>query len=643
MAEQVISDAYLRSFFGIASGPEGDGELAEIRRKLTKIKYRHGQDICTVDSVGDCMYFLESGTALVLDRDGQQINQMYEGQYFGEYGVLSGKRRLSTVRAHGTAIVYRLNGDDLMEILGRHPGVYGDLMKRVYTQVTRKHQELVRLTRLHRGILQHPKNQRPQRPMRILLRFGILVAVFLLSYFLVPAGTAAPVFLLPLILMLVYVLVTRQTLESLVVAAMYAAFLYWRSGVSVSFADSLIETVCDTDNAVTILILSLIGAFVTLIEASGAVTAFKKIVDRRAQSARDVRFSLFAIMLLTSIDDCLNFLCGAASTNDASEANRVPCEDRALMLSFLPTIFCSFIPISLWGIFVTSYLTPNVNREGLSLFVRSIPFNFFSIIVVIAMLLFCLDKLPLSRQMKQARRRVREGGELWPEGSERFLLQDDGMVWGRIWNLLLPVVFFVAASLTLRSVFNHSFVVDSAVGLVATLIFMFVLYCAQGLMSPEQFADHLISGMQNMVLPTVLYLLSICFSTLLNHQGMGEYFDSLMLHLQPMAPLLPAVLFIISMLFSIALGSSWAMYAIAFPVAVRMAASVGISLPLCVGAVFAAGLAGDMCSVFSSDSASVGEAIGCNPEAVVKTRLPYSIVFSLISLLLYFAAGFIFR
>ena len=74
-----------------------------------------------------------------------------------------------------------------------------------------------------------------------------------------------------------------------------------------------------------------------------------------------------------------------------------------------------------------------------------------------------------------------------------------------------------------------------------------------------------------------------------------------------------------------------------------MAATVGISLPLCVGAVFAAGLAGDMCSIFSSDSASVGEAIGCNPEAVVKTRLPYSMVFSLISLLLYFAAGFIFR
>ena len=34
----------------------------------------------------DGMYFLESGTAVVLDREGEQINVLREGQYFGEYG-----------------------------------------------------------------------------------------------------------------------------------------------------------------------------------------------------------------------------------------------------------------------------------------------------------------------------------------------------------------------------------------------------------------------------------------------------------------------------------------------------------------------------------------------------------------------------
>ena len=642
MAEQLISDAYLRSFFGIPSGPDGDKELAELRSKLTRIQYHHGQDICTIDSEGDCMFFLESGAAVVLDRDGQQINMMHEGQYFGEYAVLSGERRLSTVRAFGTAIVYRLGSEDMMEILRQHPAIYGDMMKRVYAQVTRKHKELLALSRMHRGVLRHPKDQEPLRPARILLRCGSVAAIFVLSVLFVPAGTAAPVFLLPLILMLAYVLITHQTLEALIVAGMYAALLYWRCGVSVSYTDSLLETIGDFDNVVTIFIMSLIGAFVTLIEASGAVTAFRKFVTKKATSPRRVRLALLWTMAVTSIDDCLNSLCGSSGTNDAADAQRVSCEDRALMLSFLPRALCSFVPISLWGIFAIGSINPNADRAGFSLFVRSIPFNFFSIVVVLGMLLFCFDRLPLTKRMKSARKRVAEGGKLWPEGSERFLTQEDNPVWGRVWNLLLPVVFLGVASVTLRSFFNHSFIVDSAVGLVATLIFMFILYCTQGLMSPAQFSDHLVTGIQSMILPNILYLLTMGFSALLNAHGMGEYFDEIVLILQPYAPFLPAALFFLCTLFSLALGSSWAMFAIAFPVAIRMASTVGISAPLCVGAVCAAGIAGEMNCVFSSDCTFVGEAIGCNPDAITKLRVPYSILFSLISLLLYIPAGFLF-
>ena len=43
MAEQVISDAYLRSFFGIPAGPEGDAELAAFYEVLKDNLARHGQ------------------------------------------------------------------------------------------------------------------------------------------------------------------------------------------------------------------------------------------------------------------------------------------------------------------------------------------------------------------------------------------------------------------------------------------------------------------------------------------------------------------------------------------------------------------------------------------------------------------------
>ena len=70
--------------------------------------------------------------------------------------------------------------------------------------------------------------------------------------------------------------------------------------------------------------------------------------------------------------------------------------------------------------------------------------------------------------------------------------------------------------------------------------------------------------------------------------------------------------------------------------------AAGISLPLCIGAVCAAGLAGEVNCAFTSDNLSVGNAIGCEPAAILKIRLSYGLVFTGICLLLYLAAGFIF-
>ena len=143
------------------------------------------------------------------------------------------------------------------------------------------------------------------------------------------------------------------------------------------------------------------------------------------------------------------------------------------------------------------------------------------------MVAFCFGKLPRTKRLKQAQKRVDAGGELWPEGSEKYLVRDETEVWGKLINLILPVVALAVFSLAVRSIYSGGLILDSAVGLMATLIFMFLLYCAQGLMTPEQFVDHLVNGIQGMVLPIILYLMTMCFSTLLDQQALGEFPASL--------------------------------------------------------------------------------------------------------------------
>lgn len=641
MAGQALDKQYLRDFFRLGEGQAAEKEVIRIAKSLTCLQFENGEDICTIDDEPDGMYFLESGCAAVLDRDGTQINMMRDGQAFGEYAVLAQQRRLSTVRSIGRTVVYRMDNEELLRTLQRHPDVYGEMIKRVYSQVEYKHKQLNMLSGIRRGILQAPENQTPMSKKQMLINYGAVAVIFLLAVLLTPRQDIAPVFFVPLVFMCVYVLHSRRTIGSLIAAGMLAAVLGRHSGLCVGYTDALLETMSNSNNAFTVLVMALMGGIVTLIETSGAVTAFKKLMNKKVRSGKQVRLAAFGILAVTAIDDCLNMACAAESLRTVANEQRVPREHMGLLLSLLPTTLSSFLPFSLWGIFVISNIDAVTGGQGVVLFTKAIPFNFFSIVTVAAMFAFCCGRLPSDRSLRSAENRVANGGKLWPEGSERYLPQDDGgEVWGRLWNLLLPIAVLCVTSVTLRSFYRGSLAFDSACGLVATLLFMFFLYCAQGLMSPETFLQHLISGIQSMVMPILLYLLTMCFSTLLEQEAMGSFFDSVVLFTAPFKPAIPAILFLLLGLLTMALGSSWAMYVIGFPIAMHIARRVGIDLPLCLGAVCAAGIAGEKLCVFTGDSLSVGTAIGCAPRAVLSVRLSYSIVISVTSLLLYLAAGY---
>ena len=642
MSGKQIDEKYISDFFGIEEGPKGKKEMDHIRKVMERMVVENGTDIIKIDDEPDGMYFLESGMAVCLNREGEQINLMHEGQYFGEYGVLSGQKRLSTIRSVGRTIVYKIGTEDFNEIIREHPDIYGKLMKKVYGQVSGKHSQILALSGMRKGILQHPSNQVPMTKKRFFLQYGILLLIYILCGFLVPKDETLPIFILPLVLMLVYVIVTKRTIESLVAAGILAAVLVYRSGLSASYADAMIDTMSLRDNAFTVFVMALIGGLVNLIAASGAVTAFKKFSDKHCTTPKKVFVTSLGIMAATSIDDGLNMMCASTATFASAKKNNIVREKTGLFFSMLPTVLSSFIPLSLWGIFVIASLRPSVKGNVFEEFCKSIPFNFFSILVVISMVLFAYEKLPKGKQIKSAEKRFKENGKLWPDGSEKYLNISEPEIWGKAVNVLLPIIVLAVTALAIRSIINGSFIVDSACGLVAALLVTFVLYCAQGLMSPEQYMEHLITGISNSTLPILMYLLTMCFSALLEQLSLSSYLADVLNSVKGVGPLMPAFIFVASVLLTIALGSSWSMYAIVFPLAMSFAYAMGLSPALCIGAISGAGIAGEKICMFTADALNVGTSIGCNPDVICNIRVRYSIAISGIAFVLYLIAGFIF-
>ncbi|MBR3635686.1 MAG: hypothetical protein IKN47_05765, partial [Lachnospiraceae bacterium] len=142
-------------------------------------------------------------------------------------------------------------------------------------------------------------------------------------------------------------------------------------------------------------------------------------------------------------------------------------------------------------------------------------------------------------------------------------------------------------------------------------------------------------------LPIILYILTINFASLLDILGLHLYMAEMIDVFEGTVFLLPAVTFVLSMLLTIALGSSWSMYAIVFPIVLNLASHLGISPALMVGAIAGAGIAGEKNCAFTAEALNVGTAVGINPDAVKKIRISYSAIFTAIAAAGYLIAGII--
>ena len=626
-----INSSYIKQFFGLSDTPEGLAELSEIVSCLERLVYENGTDICVCGADSDGMYFIESGTAVVLNDSGDQVNILHKGNYFGEYAALTGEKRLSTVRSLGRSVVYRLSNEDAVRFISKHPEIYGVLMKRVYSQVSGKHAQLMAISGMRRGVLRHPSNAAILSGTHVAVHYGILIALFIAAVIFIPSDTTGPVFLVPLMFMPIYAILTRRTIESLLVSTALAALLAFRNGVFTGFTDAIEVAMRDTGNVFTVLVMALIGAVVNLITVSGGVTSFEKTALKVEKSPRSIYLSSLGIMAATSIDDGLNMLAASYASYSPAKKHGIVREKLALFYSMLPTVLSSFLPISLWGIYVIGTLRSTAGDDAASLFCRSIPFNLFSIITLVAMVLFAFGKFPLSRRIKKAQKRYEDGGTLWPDGSEKYLSVHETEVWGKISNVMLPILVLVVSSIAFRSFVSKSFVLDSAVGLVATLTFMFLLYTFRGVLPPEQFVEHMIDGVSNSIPAIIMYIVTMCFSSLLNKLNLVEYFEDTIDVFGKYTFLLPAGVFIISLLLTVVLGSSWAMYAVSFPIVLSLTRSLGLSPAVFVGAIAGAGIAGEKLSMFTAESLSVGIAVGISPKDAFRVRLSYSIVFSVLA------------
>ncbi|HYO50996.1 MAG TPA: ABC transporter transmembrane domain-containing protein, partial [Chloroflexia bacterium] len=93
--------------------------LAHVAQQLMPERFASGEDIVRQGEEGDKLYIIDSGQVEVLvggEQDAHRVNQLADGDFFGEMALVTGETRNATVRAITPTRLYSLSSSDFREL-----------------------------------------------------------------------------------------------------------------------------------------------------------------------------------------------------------------------------------------------------------------------------------------------------------------------------------------------------------------------------------------------------------------------------------------------------------------------------------------------------------------------------------------------
>ena len=638
MEGKEITREYIRNFFNLSASEHDTALLDKIMPYLKPKTYAHNSFICRIGNEADEMFFIESGTAVVRGKDGENGRELHAGKYFGEYAAITGNKRLADIQAKGTVQVFSLDKDVLLDLTKHNSQIYAMFLQKVYEQSSNEYRKLVALLNTKRGLRFGGRQKKITLPM-LLVNYISVFFVFLAVFLFAPSpesGQIHPVWLCsPIVFMVTYLVITQRAIETLILTIMYIAMLLSKIDFIGAFSGYVTGTIGEVADIIVIVLL--MGSLTRLFAASGSINALKYVIQRKIKTAQGTFFTSFLSMVLIALDDYLSILINGTCFKSLLDGKKVPREQSAMVMGMAPSALCILSPLSVTGIFLTGTIILATGQR--ELFLQAVPYNFGAFIAIAFILLLIFQKLPFVGALKQAKIRVTNGGYLWPEGTDIPDTEDEPSSMGRLLNLILPVLILIVSSIAAGTLKAGSFEIDVLYGMIITMIFIFLFYCFQRYMTPEQFFKNMVFGIESMIAPVIILIAGKCFANGMADIGFTVWLNELVHSLiQGQNWLLPPIIFCVFALVGTLFDDPWAMFAIGIPIAAGLAVSTGVNIALYIGAVCAAGFIGN--EIAPGNIFFIGSMLGVNPMCYYRAKLPYVIIITVITAFAYTAAGY---
>ena len=462
--------------------------------------------------------------------------------------------------------------------------------------------------------------------------------------------------LIPPVVAIVLALITKEVYSSLfigiLVGGLFAAQFSPLKTVDAIINDGLISAV--SGSAGIFIFLVILGILVALINKTGAAAAFGKWAQTHVKTRIGAILATFALGVLIFIDDYFNCLTVGSVMLPVTDSHKISRAKLAYLIDATAAPVCMIAPISSWAAAVSEY-AEGTGYSGLELFIRAIPYNYYSLMTLAFILLITFMRVDYGSMLIHETNAL-EKGDLFTTGVSDNRSQEELEVndKGRVFDLIVPIavlivvcvfgLVYVGGILDGTDFISAFSATDATVGLpwggLITLVITIIYLIARRVITFKDAMECVPKGFIAMV-PAILIL---TFATALKNMttllSAKEFIASLMegaaagLH-----NFLPAVIFIVACFLSFSTGTSWGTFGILIPIVVGIFPATSDLLFIGISACLAGAVCGDHCSPISDTTIMSSAGAQCDHINHVQTQLPYAITVAICSFVGYIVGG----
>ena len=473
-------------------------------------------------------------------------------------------------------------------------------------------------------------------------------------------STYATIFsLLPPVIAIALALITKEVYSSLFIGVLagsvMAASFKPAATMDVMINDGLIAAASGT--AGIFIFLVILGILVALINKTGASAAFGHWAKTHIKTRVGAQLATFAFGVLIFIDDYFNCLTVGSVMQPVTDAHKISRAKLAYIIDATAAPICMIAPISSWAAAVSKF-AEGTGYSGIELFIRAIPYNFYSLLTLVFIVALALMKFDFGPMAKHEFNAL-ENGDLFTSGTEHDEIESEigvGSGRGKVIDLIIPIVILIVVSVTgllyVGGFFGGvSFIdafadTDATVGLpwgsLIALVVTIIYLIARRLISFKDAMACIPKGFIAMV-PAILIL---TFATALKNTtgllGADVYVETLMKgSAEGLAKFLPAVIFLVACFLAFSTGTSWGTFGILIPIVTSIFTADQELLYIGMSACLAGAVCGDHCSPISDTTIMSSAGARCDHINHVSTQMPYAITVAAVSFVAYVIAGFV--